>query len=54
MEQQLVLTGLLVLQSKFLKPGDEVVISIMEHHSNIIPWQEACKKTGAKLGLRLS
>ena len=32
-----------------LEPGDEVVISIMEHHSNIIPWQEACKKTGAKL-----
>lgn len=32
-----------------LEPGDEVVISIMEHHSNIIPWQEACKKTGANL-----
>ena len=32
-----------------LEPGDEVVISIMEHHSNIIPWQEACMKTGAKL-----
>ena len=32
-----------------LELGDEVVISIMEHHSNIIPWQEACKKTGAKL-----
>ena len=32
-----------------LEPGDEVVISIMEHHSNIIPWQKACKKTGAKL-----
>ena len=32
-----------------LEPGDEVVISIMEHHSNIIPWQEACKKTEAKL-----
>lgn len=32
-----------------LEPGDEVVISIMEHHSNIIPWQEACKKAGAKL-----
>lgn len=32
-----------------LEPGDEVVISIMEHHSNIIPWQEACKKVGAKL-----
>lgn len=32
-----------------LEPGDEVVISIMEHHSNIIPWQEACKNAGAKL-----
>lgn len=32
-----------------LEPGDEVLISIMEHHSNVIPWQEACKKTGAKL-----
>ena len=32
-----------------LKEGDEVLISIMEHHSNIIPWQQACKKTGAKL-----
>lgn len=32
-----------------LKPGDEVLISIMEHHSNVIPWQEACRKTGAKL-----
>lgn len=32
-----------------LEPGDEVIISIMEHHSNIIPWQEACKKRGAEL-----
>lgn len=32
-----------------LQPGDEVLISVMEHHSNIIPWQEACKKTGARL-----
>lgn len=32
-----------------LQPGDEVVLSIMEHHSNIIPWQEACRKTGAQL-----
>ncbi len=32
-----------------LTKDDEVLISIMEHHSNIIPWQEACKKTGAKL-----
>ncbi|MGT2742777.1 aminotransferase class V-fold PLP-dependent enzyme [Streptococcus plurextorum] len=32
-----------------LSEGDEVLISIMEHHSNIIPWQEVCKQTGAKL-----
>ncbi|MFS1663259.1 cysteine desulfurase [Streptococcus sp. zg-JUN1979] len=32
-----------------LSEGDEVLISIMEHHSNIVPWQEACKATGAKL-----
>lgn len=34
---------------EILQPGDQVIISIMEHHSNIIPWQEACRKTGAKL-----
>lgn len=32
-----------------LKEGDEIAISIMEHHSNLVPWQEVCKKTGAKL-----
>ena len=32
-----------------LEPGDEVVISIMEHHSNLIPWQQVCERTGAKL-----
>lgn len=32
-----------------LQPGDEVLISVMGHHSNIIPWQEACKETGARL-----
>jgi len=32
-----------------LKPGDEVVISVMEHHSNIVPWQMVCQRTGAKL-----
>lgn len=32
-----------------LKPGDDVVISIMEHHSNIIPWQQICTQTGAHL-----
>jgi cysteine desulfurase / selenocysteine lyase len=32
-----------------LKEGDEIVISHMEHHSNIIPWQQIAKKTGAQL-----
>lgn len=32
-----------------LEPGDEVAISIMEHHSNLIPWQQVCRETGAKL-----
>ena len=32
-----------------LTPGDEVLISAMEHHSNIVPWQLACEKTGAVL-----
>ena len=32
-----------------LKPGDEIVISIMEHHSNLVPWQKVAKCTGAIL-----
>ena len=32
-----------------LEPGDEVCITIMEHHSNLIPWQQACRAAGAKL-----
>lgn len=32
-----------------LRPGDEILISAMEHHSNIVPWQILCKQTGAKL-----
>lgn len=32
-----------------LRPGDEVVISVMEHHSNIVPWQLACQASGATL-----
>jgi cysteine desulfurase / selenocysteine lyase len=35
--------------SRFLKPGDEVMVSALEHHSNIVPWQMLCEKTGAKL-----
>ena len=33
----------------FLKGGDEIVLTVMEHHSNLLPWQEVGKKTGAKL-----
>lgn len=32
-----------------LGPGDEVVVSVMEHHSNIVPWQLVCQRTGATL-----
>ena len=32
-----------------LKQDDEIVLSIMEHHSNLVPWQNVAKKTGAKL-----
>jgi cysteine desulfurase/selenocysteine lyase len=32
-----------------LKPGDEVLVSSLEHHSNIVPWQMLCEKTGAVL-----
>ena len=32
-----------------LKAGDEIVITAMEHHSNIVPWQMLCEQTGAKL-----
>lgn len=32
-----------------LKPGDEILVSIMEHHSNLLPWQMAAGKTGAVL-----
>ena len=33
----------------FLKPGDEILVSIMEHHSNLLPWQMVARKTGAVL-----
>jgi cysteine desulfurase / selenocysteine lyase len=32
-----------------LKPGDEVIVSEMEHHSNLIPWQMVCRDRGARL-----
>ena len=33
----------------FLKPGDEIIVSAMEHHSNIVPWQLVAQQTGAVL-----
>jgi cysteine desulfurase / selenocysteine lyase len=35
--------------ASFLTSSDEVMVSAMEHHSNIVPWQMLCEKTGAKL-----
>jgi cysteine desulfurase/selenocysteine lyase len=32
-----------------IQPGDEILISTLEHHSNIVPWQMMCERTGAKL-----
>lgn len=34
---------------EILQPEDEIIISVQEHHSNIIPWQQACQQTGAQL-----
>jgi cysteine desulfurase/selenocysteine lyase len=34
---------------KFIKEGDEIIISAMEHHANIVPWQILCEEKGAKL-----
>ena len=33
----------------FCKAGDEVIVSVMEHHSNIVPWQMLCERKGMKL-----
>ncbi|MCF6181706.1 MAG: cysteine desulfurase [Lutibacter sp.] len=35
--------------TQFLQKGDEIIISAMEHHSNIVPWQMLCQRTGAIL-----
>ncbi|VAW13546.1 Cysteine desulfurase =_ SufS [hydrothermal vent metagenome] len=35
--------------SSFLQKGDEILVSVMEHHSNIVPWQMLCERTGAFL-----
>ena len=32
-----------------LEPGDEILVTTMEHHSNIVPWQLVCRQTGARL-----
>ena len=37
------------LAQSTLKPGDEILISAMEHHANIVPWQMAAQRSGAKL-----
>jgi cysteine desulfurase/selenocysteine lyase len=36
---------------RFVGKGDEIIISILEHHSNIVPWQMLCERKGAKLGI---
>lgn len=35
--------------ASLLKKGDEIIVSALEHHSNIVPWQMLCEKTGATL-----
>jgi cysteine desulfurase/selenocysteine lyase len=35
--------------AKLLNPGDELIVSALEHHSNIVPWQMACEQSGASL-----
>lgn len=35
--------------SSLLNKGDELIVSAMEHHSNIVPWQMLCERTGATL-----
>ena len=32
-----------------LQPGDEIIVSAIEHHANLVPWQMACSRTGARL-----
>ena len=34
---------------KFIEAGDEIIISAMEHHANIVPWQMLCEEKGARL-----
>ena len=37
--------------SSILKKDDEIIVSALEHHSNIVPWQMLCERTGAKLSV---
>src|SRR3989338_5312129 len=39
------------LSQLIIKQNDEIVISIADHHSNFVPWQQLCHKTGAKLSI---
>ncbi|MDP4201180.1 MAG: cysteine desulfurase [Bacteroidota bacterium] len=34
---------------KFIQPGDEIIVSTLDHHANIVPWQQLAKEKGAKL-----
>ncbi len=34
---------------RYLKAGDEIILSTMEHHANIVPWQMLCERTGARI-----
>ncbi len=34
---------------KFIKAGDEIILTTLEHHANIVPWQMLCEETGAKI-----
>ena len=38
-----------VLGQSLIQPGDEIILSELEHHSNIVPWQLLCERTGAQL-----
>jgi cysteine desulfurase/selenocysteine lyase len=43
-------TGAAAAAQRFaLMPGDEIVVTEMEHHANLVPWQELCRRTGATL-----
>ena len=37
------------IMTDWISPNDEIIITVMEHHSNLVPWQQLCKKRQAKL-----